>query len=146
MKFPKLRHAGLCQYPDLSPGAVPVFCHRLQYPAGKLGHAEVGPCPEFPAAGVEALQPGIPHGPGEIRMGEYALYCGLGDRVAVLTYTKQEGKKHLLLEKDLAAYGTSGKSRTRRRRITPEEQKSCRARLESWLVAEGYRFEAETEK
>ena len=84
--------------------------------------------------------------PGEIRMGEYALYCGLGDRVAVLTYTKQEGKKHLLLEKDLAAYGTSGKSRTRRRRITPEEQKSCRARLESWLVAEGYRFEAETEK
>ena len=40
-------------------------------------------------------------------MGEYALYCGLGDRVAVLTYTKQEGKKHLLLEKDLAAYGTS---------------------------------------
>ena len=73
-------------------------------------------------------------------MGEYALYCGLGDRVAVLTYTKQEGKKHLLLEKDLAAYGTSGKSRT------PEEQKSCRARLESWLVAEGYRFEAETEK
>ena len=60
-------------------------------------------------------------------MGEYALYCGLGDRVAVLTYTKQEGKKHLLLEKDLAAYGTSGKSRTRRRRITPEEQKSCRA-------------------
>ena len=79
-------------------------------------------------------------------MGEYALYCGLGDRVAVLTYTKQEGKKHLLLEKDLAAYGTSGKSRTRRRRITPEEQKSCRARLESWLVAEGYRFEADTEK
>lgn len=61
--------------------------------------------------------------------------------MAVLTYTKQEGKKHLLLEKDLAAYGTSGKSRTRRRRITPEEQKSCRARLESWLVAEGYRFE-----
>ena len=59
---------------------------------------------------------------------------------------KQEEKKHLLLEKDLAAYGTSGKSRTRRRRITPEEQKSCRARLESWLVAEGYRFEAETEK
>ena len=53
-------------------------------------------------------------------MGEYALYCGLGDRVAVLTYTKQEGKKHLLLEKDFAAYGTSGKSRTRRRRITPE--------------------------
>ena len=51
-------------------------------------------------------------------MGEYALYCGLGDRVAVLTYTKQEGKKHLLLEKDLAAYGTSGKSRTRRRWIT----------------------------
>ena len=50
-------------------------------------------------------------------MGEYALYCGLGGRVAVLTYTKQEGKKHLLLEKDLAAYGTSGKSRTRRRRI-----------------------------
>ena len=79
-------------------------------------------------------------------MGEYALYCGLGDRVAVLTYTKQEGKKHLLLEQDLAAYGTSGKSRTRRRRITPEEQKSCRARIESWLVAEGYRFEAETEK
>ena len=77
-------------------------------------------------------------------MGEYALYCGLGDRVAVLTYTKQEGKKHLLLEKDLAAYGTSGKSRTRRRRITPEEQKSCRARIESWLVAEGYRFESET--
>ena len=68
-------------------------------------------------------------------MGEYALYCGLGDRVAVLTYTKQEEKKHLLLEKDLAAYGTSGKSRTRRRWITPEEQKSCRARLESWLVA-----------
>lgn len=84
--------------------------------------------------------------PGEIRMGEYALYCGLGDRVAVLTYTEKEGKKHLLLEKDLAAYGTSGKSRTRRRWITPEEQKSCRARLESWLVAEGYRFEAETEK
>lgn len=84
--------------------------------------------------------------PGEIRMGEYALYCGLGDRVAVLMYTEKEGKKHLLLEKDLAAYGTSGKSRTRRRRITPEEQKSCRARLESWLVAEGYRFEAETEK
>ena len=28
----------------------------------------------------------------------------------------QEEKKHLLLEKDLAAYGTSGKSRTRRRR------------------------------
>ena len=54
-------------------------------------------------------------------MGEYALYCGLGDRVAVLTYTKQEEKKHLLLEKDLAAYGTSGKSRTRRRRITPED-------------------------
>ena len=79
-------------------------------------------------------------------MGEYALYCGLGDRVAVLTYTKQEEKKHLLLEKDLAAYGTSGKSRTRRRRIPPEEQKSCRARIESWLVAEGYRFEAETEK
>ena len=50
-------------------------------------------------------------------MGEYALYCGLGDRVAVLTYTKQEEKKHLLLEKDLAAYGTSGKSRTRRRWI-----------------------------
>ena len=61
-------------------------------------------------------------------MGEYALYCGLGDRVAVLTYTEKEGKKHLLLEKDLAAYGTSGKSRTRRRWITPEEQKSCRAR------------------
>lgn len=60
-------------------------------------------------------------------MGEYALYCGLGDRVAVLTYTEKEGKKHLLLEKDLAAYGTSGKSRTRRRWITPEEQKSCRA-------------------
>ena len=79
-------------------------------------------------------------------MGEYALYCGLGDRVAVLTYTKQEGKKHLLLEKDLAAYGTSGKSRTRRRWITQEEQKSCRARIESWLVAEGYRFEAETEE
>lgn len=79
-------------------------------------------------------------------MGEYALYCGLVDRVAVLTYTKQEGKKHLLLEKNPAAYGTSGKSRTSRRWITPEEQKSCRARLESWLVAEGYRFEAETEK
>lgn len=78
-------------------------------------------------------------------MGEYALYCGLGDRVAVLTYTKQEGKKHLLLEKDLAAYGTSGKSRTRRRG-SPGGAKSCRARLESWLVAEGYRFEAETEK
>ena len=78
-------------------------------------------------------------------MGEYALYCGLGDRVAVLTYTKQEGKKHLLLEKDLAAYGTSGKSRTRRRWITPEEQKSCRARIESWLVAEGYRFEVVTQ-
>lgn len=79
-------------------------------------------------------------------MGEYALYCGLVDRVAVLTYTKQEGKKHLLLEKNPAAYGTSGKSRTRRRWITPEKQKSCRARIESWLVAEGYRFEAETEK
>lgn len=172
MKFPKLRHAGLCNILIFLPALFLFFCHRLQYPAGKLGHAEVGPCPEFsawlrglarlshsggvsapvrrsvffPAAGVEALQPGIPHGPGEIRMGEYALYCGLGDRVAVLTYTKQEGKKHLLLEKDLAAYGTSGKSRTRRRWITPEEQKSCRARLESWLVAEGYRFEAETEK
>lgn len=160
------------QYPDLSPGAVPVFAIGFNIPlanwgapkwglalnfllgcAVSLGYLILGAFPLlcadqvfFPAAGVEALQPGIPHGPGEIRMGEYALYCGLGDRVAVLTYTKQEGKKHLLLEKDLAAYGTSGKSRTRRRRITPEEQKSCRARLESWLVAEGYRFEAETEK
>ena len=69
-----------------------------------------------------------------------------GVQTCALPISKQEGKKHLLLEKDLAAYGTSGKSRTRRRRITPEEQKSCRARLESWLVAEGYRFEAETEK
>ena len=82
--------------------------------------------------------------PGEIRKGEFALYCGLGDRVAVLEYTEQE--KNLLLEKDLAAYGTSGKSSTRRRRITPEERKNCRARIESWLVSEGYRFETETEE
>lgn len=84
--------------------------------------------------------------PGEVRMGEFALYCGLGDRVAVLEYTEQEEKKNLLLEKDLAAYGTSGKTSTRRRRITPEEQKNCRARIESWLVSEGYRFETETEE
>ena len=172
MKFPKLRHAGLCNILIFLPALLLLFAIGFNIPlanwgtpkwvlalnfllgcAVSLGYLILGAFPLlcadqvfFPAAGVEALQPGIPHGPGEIRMGEYALYCGLGDRVAVLTYTKQEGKKHLLLEKDLAAYGTSGKSRTRRRRITPEEQKSCRARLESWLVAEGYRFEAETEK
>lgn len=172
MKFPKLRHAGLCNILIFLPALFLFFAIGFNIPlanwgtpkwvlalnfllgcAVSLGYLILGAFPLlcadqffFPAAGVEALQPGIPHGPGEIRMGEYALYCGLGDRVAVLTYTKQEGKKHLLLEKDLAAYGTSGKSRTRRRRITPEEQKSCRARIESWLVAEGYRFEAETEK
>ena len=172
MKFPKLRHAGLCNILIFLPALFLFFAIGFNIPlanwgtpkwvlalnfllgcAVSLGYLILGAFPLrcadqvfFPAAGVEALQPGIPHGPGKIRMGEYALYCGLGDRVAVLTYTKQEGKKHLLLVKDLAAYGTSGKSRTRRRRITPEEQKSCRARIESWLVAEGYRFEAETEK
>lgn len=172
MKFPKLRHAGLCNILIFLPALFLFFAIGFNIPlanwgtpkwvlalnfllgcAVSLGYLILGAFPLlcadqvfFPAAGVEALQPGIPHGPGEIRMGEYALYCGLGDRVAVLTYTKQEGKKYLLLEKDLAAYGTSGKSRTRRRWITPEEQKSCRARIESWLVAEGYRFEAETEK
>lgn len=172
MKFPKLRHAGLCNILIFLPALLLLFAIGFNIPlanwgtpkwvlalnfllgcAVSLGYLILGAFPLlcadqvfFPAAGVEALQPGIPHGPGEIRMGEYALYCGLGDRVAVLTYTKQEGEKHLLLEKDLAAYGTSGKSRTRRRRITPEEQKSCRARIESWLVAEGYRFEAETEE
>ena len=170
MKFPKFRHAGLCNILIFLPALFLFFAIGFNIPlanwgtpkwvlalnfllgcAVSLGYLILGAFPLlyadqvfFPAA--EAFQPGIPHWPGEIRMGEYALYCGLGDRVAVLTYTKQEGKKHLLLEKDLAAYGTSGKSRTRRRRITPEEQKSCRARLESWLVAEGYRFEAETEK
>ena len=143
MKFPKLRHAGLCNILIFLPALFLFFAIGFNIPLANWGTPK---CPEFPAAGVEALQPGIPHGPGEIRMGEYALYCGLGDRVAVLTYTEKEGKKHLLLEKDLAAYGTSGKSRTRRRWITPEEQKSCRARIESWLVAEGYRFEAETEE
>lgn len=172
MKFPKLRHAGLCNILIFLPALFLFFAIGFNIPlanwgtpkwvlalnfllgcAVSLGYLILGAFPLlctdqvfFPAAGVEALQPGIPHGPGEIRMGEYALYCGLGDRVAVLTYTKQEGKKHLLLEKNPAAYGTSGKSRTRRRWITPEEQKSCRARIESWLVAEGYRFEAETEK
>lgn len=172
MKFPKLRHAGLCNILIFLPALFLFFAIGFNIPlanwgtpkwvlalnfllgcAVSLGYLILGAFPLlctdqvfFPAAGVEALQPGIPHGPGEIRMGEYALYCGLGDRVAVLTYTKQEGKKTLLLEKDLAAYGTSGKSSTRRRRITAEEQKSCRTRIESWLVAEGYRFEAETEK
>ena len=71
-------------------------------------------------------------------MGEYALYCGLGDRVAVLTYTKQEGKKHLLLEKDLAAYGTKRQEqKTRRRRITPEGRKAAAPGLKAELVAEG---------
>lgn len=172
MKFPKFRHAGLCNILIFLPALFLFFAIGFNIPlanwgtpkwvlalnfllgcAVSLGYLILGAFPLlyadqvfFPAAGVEAFQPGIPHWPGEIRMGEYALYCGLGDRVAVLTYTKQEGKKHLLLEKDPAAYGTSGRSRTRRRRITPEEQKSCRARIESWLVAEGYRFEAETEK
>lgn len=171
MKFPKLRHAGLCNILIFLPALFLFFAIGFNIPlanwgtpkwvlalnfllgcAVSLGYLILGAFPllcadqVFFCCGRKAFQPGIPHWPGEIRMGEYALYCGLGDRVAVLTYTKQEEKKHLLLEKDLAAYGTSGKSRTRRRRITPEEQKSCRARLESWLVAEGYRFEAETEK
>ena len=164
MKFPKLRHAGLCNILIFLPALFLFFAIGFNIPlanwgtpkwglalnfllgcAVSLGYLILGAFPLL-YADQEALQPGIPHWPGEIRMGEYALYCGLVDRVAVLTYTKQEGKKHLLLEKNPAAYGTSGKSRTRRRWITPEEQKSCRARIESWLVAEGYRFEAETEK
>lgn len=79
-------------------------------------------------------------------MGEYALYCGLSDRVAVLTYTKQEGKKHLLLEKDLAAYGTSGKEQNPQAQDHPGGAEKLPRRIESWLVAEGYRFEAETEE
>ena len=171
MKFPKLRHAGLCNILIFLPALLLLFAIGFNIPlanwgapkwvlalnfllgcAVSLGYLILGAFPLLCADQVffllrEGSAPAWNTArAGEIRMGEYALYCGLGDRVAVLTYTKQEGKKHLLLEKDLAAYGTSGKSRTRRRRITPEEQKSCRARLESWLVAEGYRFEAETEK
>ena len=172
MKFPKLRHAGLCNILIFLPALFLFFAIGFNIPlanwgtpkwvlalnfllgcAVSLGYLILGAFPLLYADQVffllrEWKRSSLEYrtGRGEIRMGEYALYCGLGDRVAVLTYTKQEGKKHLLLEKDLAAYGTSGKSRTRRRRITPEEQKSCRARLESWLVAEGYRFEAETEK
>ena len=154
MKFPKFRHAGLCNILIFLPALFLFFAIGFNIPLANWGTPKwvlalnflLGCAVSLGYLILGAFQPGIPHWPGEIRMGEYALYCGLGDRVAVLTYTKQEGKKHLLLEKDLAAYGTSGKSRTRRRRITPEEQKSCRARIESWLVAEGYRFEAETEK
>ena len=143
MKFPKLRHAGLCNILIFLPALFLFFAIGFNIPLANWGTPKWVLALNFL---LREWKPGIPHGPGEIRMGEYALYCGLGDRVAVLTYTEKEGKKHLLLEKDLAAYGTSGKSRTRRRWITPEEQKSCRARIESWLVAEGYRFEAETEE
>lgn len=172
MKFPKLRHAGLCNILIFLPALFLFFAIGFNIPlanwgtpkwvlalnfllgcAVSLGYLILGAFPLLYADQVFFLLREWKRSSLEYRTGrarsEWAsmlLYCGLGDRVAVLTYTKQEGKKHLLLEKDLAAYGTSGKSRTRRRRITPEEQKSCRARLESWLVAEGYRFEAETEK
>ena len=171
MKFPKLRHAGLCNILIFLPALFLFFAIGFNIPlanwgtpkwvlalnfllgcAVSLGYLILGAFPLLYADQVFFLLREWKRSSLEYRTGRarsewaYALYCGLGDRVAVLTYTEKEGKKHLLLEKDLAAYGTSGKSRTRRRWITPEEQKSCRARLESWLVAEGYRFEAETEK
>lgn len=104
MKFPKLRHAGLCNILIFLPALFLFFAIGFNIPlanwgtpkwvlalnfllgrAVSLGYLILGrfrscaPISFFPAAGVEALQPGIPHGPGEIRMGEYALYCGLGD-------------------------------------------------------------------
>ena len=120
MKFPKLRHAGLCNILIFLPALFLFFAIGFNIPlanwgtpkwvlalnfllgcAVSLGYLILGAFPLlyadpgfFSAAGVKAFQPGIPHWPGEIRMGEYALYCGLGDRVAVLTYTKQEEKKH----------------------------------------------------
>ena len=171
MKFPKLRHAGLCNILIFLPALFLFFAIGFNIPLANWGTPKWVLALNFLLGCAVSL--------GYLILGAFPLLyadqffscCGSGSapawntaragrdqngRVCALLRPRRPGgcadvyeaggEKHLLLEKDLAAYGTSGKSRTRRRRITPEEQKSCRARIESWLVAEGYRFDAETEK
>ena len=145
MKFPKLRHAGLCNVLIFLPAQFLFFAIGFNIPLANWG------TPKWVLTLNFLLQ----------EWKRSSLNTALAGRdqngrVCALLRPRRPGgcadvyeaggEKHLLLEKNPAAYGTSGKSRTRRRWITPEEQKSCRARIESWLVAEGYRFEAETEK
>ena len=132
MKFPKLRHAGLCNILIFLPALFLFFAIGFNIPLANWG------TPKWVLALNFLLR--------EWKRSSLEYRTGRARSEWASMRSTAEGKKHLLLEKNPAAYGTSGKSRTRRRWITPEEQKSCRARLESWLVAEGYRFEAETEK
>ena len=171
MKFPKLRHAGLCNILIFLPALFLFFAIGFNIPLANWGTPKWVLALNFLLGCAVSL--------GYLILGAFPLLCAdqvffccgsesvpawntalagrdQNGRVCALLRPRRPGgcadvyeaggEKHLLLEKNPAAYGTSGKSRTRRRWITPEEQKSCRARLESWLVAEGYRFEAETEK
>lgn len=81
---------------------------------------------------------------GQVRRGEYALYCKVGERLAVCYYIPNEEDDHLietLLMDEKWELPRNTKTHPIRRKMKPAEQRSALQRIKSWLIAEGYCIE-----
>ena len=90
---------------------------------------------------------------GVVRVGEYAIYCKLQDRVAVWAYLPDEDNEKLvsLLPGDTWYYqkeslkGFPGfRNDYSRRKMKPAQVQDVDRRIRAWLTANGYCIEKES--
>ena len=81
---------------------------------------------------------------GQVRRGEYALYCKVGESLAVCYYIPDEEDDHLietLLLDEKWELPRNTKTHPIRRKMSAADQKAVLRRIKTWLIAEGYRIE-----
>lgn len=90
---------------------------------------------------------------GEVRVGEYAIYCKLQDRVAVWAYLPDEDdEKRVSLhpgdtwyyQKDVFRHSIMFRGEINRRKMKPDQIKDVDRRIRAWLTANGYCIEEES--
>lgn len=90
---------------------------------------------------------------GEVRVGEYAIYCKLQDRIAVWAYLPDEDdEKRVSLQpgdtwyyqKDVFRHSIMFRGEINRRKMKPDQIKDVDRRIRAWLTANGYCIEEES--